>query len=166
MTVQSPDRLVGRMGFAAKIQVPADNLEHQATLAAWFLHLPGQHIAWDDYQIAVVHLRPLAGVLPAQLRYDAAEYEIDMFALDPSRQPRFDLLGTLMPLLPLNYSVQFHGVGDHEVITACRQMAQHFVEGHLIAEPQGVRGARELFFDLLERALGKQATLHRGEDLG
>ncbi len=122
-----------------------------ATISAWLLHLPGQHPLWCDYELAVVHLRPLPGTPPAAKRYPEAEYEIDMMALDPQGKPNANNLESLLPLMPLNYSVQFDGITDVQAAAICERLAARFVDGKLLAEPEGIQGARQLFTQTLRR---------------
>jgi hypothetical protein len=158
---RTPD-FTGRCGSATRINITALSTRAQgASLAAWLLHLPGQHPLWDYYELAVIHLRPIDGTPPPVLYEPDAEYEVIMLALNPEFQPDPDDPGTLHHLTPINYTLQFKGVTDAGAVEAVERVARRFVEGGLIAEPQGIWGARELFRQVFERALQEARRAER-----
>jgi hypothetical protein len=103
----------------------------------------------------VVHLRPIEGARPVYLRYPEAEYELNMFALDSKAGPKADDMATIVPLEPVNYVEQFHGVSDAQAVQVGAILVQWFVNGHLFAEPSGIVGARDLWAGAFRRVLAE-----------
>lgn len=149
--------LKGRAGHATPITEPPRTAAQAAMLAQWLLYLPGQHPFWNHYTLGCCHLRPIEGVPEANKAYPEAEYEILMAALDPSYQPDAADMETLVALRPINYSHHCHGFTDDQVREIGLGLVKLFVAGGLLAEPQGIYGARELFDDLLREVKIKVA---------
>lgn len=117
--------------------------DQEATLAAWFLHMPGVVPAWHDYLMCVIHLRPLPGVPPAHIAEPEASHELMVLALDPDVRPRPDDPATWHHLVPGNVTVQFGPNSDEQARQVARLAAQAALDSVLFIEPSGIRGARE-----------------------
>lgn len=128
----------GPAGFGWRIDEVPDTVacpDKQASLAGWLMTLPGQAAMWNNYVVATCHLRSIPGVKPPVKDYPEAEYEVVIYACDPERNPRPDDLNSLLPLLPLNLSWQFHGCGDEKARDVARYVAEVLVAGAIPAEP-------------------------------
>jgi len=143
--------ITGLCGKGWEIQAEPDTIAQSATLKCWFLDLPGAHPFWHCYMLSVVSLRDILGVPPAQKQYPDAEYEMHLIALNPELKPNPSDLKTITHLYPPNYVSQFHELTDSEAITLGLTMAQGLVDGKLIAEPQGVVGARSWWDENIRR---------------
>lgn len=139
------ERINGLAGTAYHLKAKPTRPDQEATLDCWFLHLPGSHPLWDKYTLGLVHLRDLPGVKPAQKAASWVEHEMIMYALDPSLKPDHGDTRTMRHLTPLNYVYQFAGLDDERAIALTARIARMFAAGQLIAEPEGILGARELF---------------------
>jgi hypothetical protein len=117
--------------------------DQEATLAVWFIHAPGLSIAWSEFVLSLVHLRPIEGVRPAFLSYPEAEYELMVMALDPQPKPVPGDVSTWHFLRPVNVVVQFHGCSDAEAKEIACGCANAALTGYLALEPDGIAGARE-----------------------
>lgn len=149
------DYFIGAVGMASRITAPPATINQTATLGAWLLHLPGQHPLWNHYMLSVVHLRPIDGGRPVYRRYPEAEYELNMFALDPKAGPKPDDMATLYPLEPVNYVEQFHNITDEQAVRVGARLVEMLVHGLLFAEPSGIVGARALWARAFEAILGE-----------
>ncbi len=141
----------GRVGSAEEIPLNFLKPDQTGTLKAWLMFLPGQHPLWSHYELGVIHLRPIEGVRPAYKYVADAGHEIMLCALDPQQKPNTADINTLYPLTPINYTVQFAGLTDEQAVEVGQIVCTSFIEGGLIAEPQGIVGARELFYTKVER---------------
>ena len=57
-------RISGPMGRAEEVVLePQDmqNVENMATIGLWFLTMPGQSVAWENYLLTIYHLRNIEG---------------------------------------------------------------------------------------------------------
>jgi hypothetical protein len=131
------DTISGAAGSGEVITAPPVRPDQDATLRAWLLEIPRASPAWRHYLLAVVHLRPIDGVRPANKQYPEAEYELMVVALNPDKNPRADDLQTLQHLTPINVVEQFHGVDDEQARQICDAAARAVVGGTLPAEPDG-----------------------------
>lgn len=142
---------VGLCGKAWEINVKPGNAAQTAALKCWFLELPRQHPFWDCYMLGVTSLRDIVGVPPAKKHYPEAEYELLMVALSPEFKPNPHNRQSLVALEPVNYVNQFDGLTDEEAIKLGLTLVKGLVDGKLIAEPQGVRKARDWWDDNVKR---------------
>jgi hypothetical protein len=153
------DKLDGPAGTAQ--EVTATKLrrpDEAATVAAWFLHCPGQSAAWDRYMLYVIHLRPIPGVKPAVVHVPHATHEVVLVALDPERNPVPAKPKTWSFLHPLNVVDQVTVPSDDAAQSLARDCAQAVVDGRLPAEPP-LSGAVEPW----RSALIKTSAHLRGE---
>lgn len=137
------DTLTGPDGTATR----ANLAKGLACLAQWQLRMPGAHPFWHSYLLSIVHLRPIAGSPPAALRYPEAAYEVSLYALDP--QPPHSIL------TPANIVEQFHGLTDEQIPDLARLVAGALVSGAILAEPQGIWGAKEMNRQALDTLLAQ-----------
>jgi hypothetical protein len=115
----------------------------QASLACWFLHIPGAHPLWSRFLLSAVHLREVDGAPPAFKRFAGATHEMLVIALDPALEPRPDDVTTWRHLTPVNVVEQFAVNTDEDAIAITEALARACVDGLLLVEPEGILGARE-----------------------
>jgi hypothetical protein len=155
MGAKTPEILMGSAGKAERILAEPVRRDQEATLEGWLLTIPGQHPLWDKYMIALIHLHPIEGCRPPHKIYPEAEHEIMVIALDPKHKPRHDDTKTLMPLLPLNYRIQFHGLSDEQAIKVLKEIAHGFINGENFVEPVPVisgPSCQDIFEAMFHRA--------------
>lgn len=63
------------------------SVDLDAALAGWIVLAPHAHPLWRYWMLSVVHLRPLEGGKPPQLRFPEATHEIVIMALNPEHPP-------------------------------------------------------------------------------
>ena len=125
--------ITGPAGRAWKAPDPtplqlAANPAWRATLRLYVLDIPGAHPLWNGYSLSLAHLRDIEGAQPAHKAYPEAQYEINVFALDPSQPlPIEDF--TPRWLSPQNVHYQFHGVTEDEAIEIVDLLAMAFLCG-------------------------------------
>lgn len=145
----------GRVGSYELINLQTVTPDQTATLKAWLMYLPGQHPFWSHYMLGVIHLRPIEGGRPVHKYAPDAEHEIIMCALDPQSKPDANNINSLIPLHPINYSIQFAGLSDEKVVDTAGLLVTNFVGGGFMAEPDGIVvgyvNAREHFYRKVER---------------
>lgn len=132
--------LSGPAGTAYEIVVDkAATPDQAATVACWFLHCPGQSLFWDKYTISVIHLRPLPGVRPAQVRVPQATHEVLLLALEPEGEGRLAPVKedqeTWRFLRPINMCEQVQLPSDEAAIELLTLAVQRVLAGALWAEP-------------------------------
>lgn len=156
------EELEGPYGRAVRVIVDeAVNVDQTATVACWFVTAPGQSPAWDQYSVAVVHLRPIEGESrPPTIRVPGATHEFLVLALDPTpgREPVMTDPSTWHYLSPINVSEQVELPSDEAAAEMLRQVALAVVHGILPAEPP-LAGAVEPW----RTSLIKTAAHMRGE---
>lgn len=95
-------------------------------LVSWICRCPGDHLLWNTWLIALVHLRDVDGIPPAHKQYAQAEYEVMFVSLvsgesatlePPAGQGPYveidpDDPKTWRDLQPVDLAHQFHGVTD------------------------------------------------------
>lgn len=126
----------GRYGHAERI--PTESLTYlapaqEACLGAYLITAPGQHILYTQFQLSVCHLRPIEGVPPARLQRPGMTHELLLHGLDPSRNPSKHDIQTLVPMLPINASVQFSGT-DEDATRLLQGGVRAICDGFLPAE--------------------------------
>lgn len=149
----APGLVTGTYGRARPIVPPSALLrpEWAATVAVWLCDVPEWSPAWRYYVISAVHLRAIPGAPPPVLTYPGAEYEFLVGALDPARSPDFEAADPtpFHFLSPLNVVEQFHDMNDTAAAALVRSVVEMAVRGEVALEPQGIRGAREHWRDVL-----------------
>lgn len=129
-------------------------LDHYAALGRWDFTLPGCSPISERYSLGMCHLRPIRGGTPVVKLFPAASHELIFAMCDPDSPSWFK--GTAAYLRPFNYVVQVAVRYDHAAIWLSECIARAVVEGRVAVEPQGVRGAQEMFAGLC-RELQEQA---------
>lgn len=142
----------GPAGTATELRGP---FKASAQVSLWFVHSPGDHPFWDSFMISIVHLRPLDENDKPHLEFPEAGYELVVAALDPSKSPRPNDTDTWEILHPINVKEQFTATDDAAVEKIGINLAVRAVNGQLILEPQGIRGAREMWHDAVQKVTGK-----------
>lgn len=115
-----------------------------ASVSAWILTGKDWHPFWSQYLLHTAHLRPVLGK-KAYLTREGATHELILGALDPEpgpmdRETYFQLRPRL--LRPLNISEQAQGLTDEQAADLTFLIAREVIEGGLLAEPDGIVGAR------------------------
>lgn len=131
----------------SRIDVP----QQLATLASYLVHAPSAHPHWPQYVLYCVHLRDVDGQTdPPRRKYPDASHEIALWALNvPERGPfTFENVWPKLReggciLSPVNAVEHLRGATDEEAVELTRLVARALVDGHLPAEPDDYRGARE-----------------------
>lgn len=131
-----PDRHEGPQGWAERQAIPSDHPQSATTVDAWLMHLPGQGVGWDRFLMSAVTLADVPGTPPAKRSYPAAEYELNVCALNPEKNPRPGVPGSWEHMLPVNLAEQFHGITPDQVRDLLSLAARECVEGRLLAETQ------------------------------
>jgi hypothetical protein len=137
----------GPYGTAVEVIIDEhDTPDQTATVAAWFVNAPGQSPAWASYVLGVIHLRPIEGVRPADVRLPGATHEVLLYACEPAHGGRAAPVaadpGTWRPMRPLNAVEQVELPDDDAAVELARLCALAIVHGDLPAEP-ALSGARE-----------------------
>jgi len=104
-----------------------------AGLAHYLVHCTWSHPFWSWYSISLVHLRPMGGVKAAHKHYPEAEYEIQIFSIDPRHpdpDPDKPLDGYCL-LYPLDLVHQFHGITDSQAVQVCHHVVETIVSGRV-----------------------------------
>lgn len=129
--------LRGVNGTATEVILPTPRPtpDQEATLAYWFLDCPGQAVAWNNYGLAVIHLRPIEGVRPAIVRVPGATHEVMLVALNPEKNPTLNDPASWQILTPINLMEQVQLPDDESAVDLLRDAAQAVVDGILWAEP-------------------------------
>lgn len=146
---ETPPTLRGRAGTAEP--VPPRGVQ----LAGYLLTLPGAHPFWWHYLLSVVHLRSESDLPPPALRFQEATHELTLFALDPETPPQPDDPHSWKVLTPANLGEQFVAT-DEQIPAIAGSFAAALVAGQVIAEPQGITGAREMNRQILERLIRQE----------
>lgn len=146
MSTRAPRFYNGPLGTALEItaeQRKPVRPDQEATVACWFLEVPGAHPLWSRYILTVIHLRDIPDVPPAFKRFPEATHELVVCGLNPEKNPRSDDPATWQHLTPFNVSTQFTICGDAAAAYLGELCARACIDGHLIIEPSGIAGARE-----------------------
>jgi hypothetical protein len=130
--------LTGRGGRAWNIELnpltTITQLAQTASLRAWLLNVPGAHPFWSYWSLGCVHLRDIPCVKPAFKKYPSAEFEIFIYAIDPTKCPQPDPdrpQDGYPPLFPLDLQYQFHGVSDEAAWLIADLCVTTIMEGRL-----------------------------------
>ena len=153
--------LSGPAGRAQEVIVrpeKSDPIDQNGTVGAWFLTCPKQSPFWDHYLLAAVHLRPIPGGRPIQLKRPGATHEITLVALDPTYAPQPEVLATWNFLTPLNFNDQVILPGDIACLALLDDLAKAVTNGVLWAEPP-LSGQLEPWQTIMQTT----AAHHRGE---
>ena len=130
-------KLEGPAGTAQEVlytRDETDDLAWTASVSLWFLDCPDQSLAWRNFILGCVHLRPIEGVKPAILKDPSATHEIILFALDPKDNPDPLNPDTWTRLSPINLVEQVMVPGDALATEILETCARQVVDGYLWAE--------------------------------
>lgn len=108
--------------------------DHEASISAWLINVPGAHPFWSWWSVGMIHLRDIPGVPPANKRYPEAEYEFMIYTIDPNRCPHPDpdkAAEGYPHLIPFDVSEQFHGVSDQDAARICEGAVRAIVAGYI-----------------------------------
>ena len=138
---------------------PGDRPDWRGTVATWFLDCPGQSPAWRHYVLFVIHLRPIEGARPPEIRVPHATHEVFLFALDPQSEPTPTDVKSWLFLRPHNVMEQIQLPNDEAASQLAEAAAKTVAAGVLPAEP-ALSGAVEPW----RSSLLKTAAHFRGEE--
>jgi hypothetical protein len=129
----------GPAGIAQELVLPPltgwENPAWAATLALWFLKIPGQSPAWSRYVLSVVHLRPIEGAPAVEYEFPKATHQVFLSALDMGPRPRANDSSTWHMLMPVNVSEQIELSGDSDAVRLAELCVKAVLAGMLWAEP-------------------------------
>jgi hypothetical protein len=125
----------GPRGTASLVHAMPIRADESASLASWFLELPGSHPAWSCYLLSVIHLRQIPGVHPPVIKEPDATHELTVLSLDPTVGPRAEDLDSWRYMLPVNIAEQFHVDSDADARELARLAADALVLGILDPDP-------------------------------
>jgi hypothetical protein len=134
MRITLGETLAGPAGEATELVVHDADGPTTATVACWWLHCPGQSVAWDRYMLAAIHLRPIEGQQPAVVRVPHATHEVMLVALNPEKGPAPTDPATWQYLQPINLQEQVQLPDDATAVAMLRDCARAVVDGVLWAE--------------------------------
>lgn len=105
--------LIGSCGRAWLLR-HNDETPNTATICGWLVNRPGAHPHWQWWVVALITLKDLPGIQPARKTYPEAEYELLIYAIDPTNcpAPEPDNPNGYPPLLPIDVMYQFHGISE------------------------------------------------------
>lgn len=150
----------GSSGSAERIPIETMTLTQPAqtaTLAAWLITAPGQHAAYDTYLFSIIHLRPIEGAPDVVLQRPGMTHELVLCGLDQARSPRKDDLNSLMPLTPLNASVQFIST-DEDAIRLGVGGVRGICDGYLPAEGINEAHCQAVWTEVVRQTLEHMTT--------
>jgi hypothetical protein len=107
------------------------------TVDYWLVRAPHAHPLWAWYIVGVVHLRPIDGVRPAEVRRPGATHELMIAALDPEKPlPDPDQMGrgegpSPAILRPIDVVHQFGVRDDADALQVCEAAIQAIVHGSI-----------------------------------
>jgi hypothetical protein len=128
-------RLEGMFGWAEQVD-PAGHPNAVNMVCQWLMCLPGQGLGYDRFMLAIVDLQHRPGQPEPVLRYPAAQYELLVCGLDPDHGPDPADPTTFVPLEPVNFCDQFHGVSRVQASALGEILVRACLAGRLIAETQ------------------------------
>ena len=136
--MRSPD-VVGTVGRAWEVRVQKRETppDWGGSLGTWILHVPWAHPAWSYYCLGVIHLRPIPGVRPAQIRVEGASHEFMIHAFDPDSPhspPSPDISDeTTWPsfLQPIDLAHQVVGLTDEQAARIGGLMVRMICDGRM-----------------------------------
>lgn len=116
-------------------KMPVNSLETRGCLIRWLLHCPHVHIAWDHYQLSLIHLRYIDGLPPPQLESHDSEYELALYAVDPHCEPDPDRPFSVIVLQGPCISTQFgDGLTDDQAIQITENAVLSCIGGYLLPD--------------------------------
>lgn len=107
--------------------------EEGAGRGAWVVHAPGSHPLWPWHAISAVHLRPVEGMPPPNLRFPGASHEVLVLALNPDHYPP-DPDGYLRWLMPPDVAAQVMGLTDDQARQLVELCAKAVCQGLLVPD--------------------------------
>lgn len=132
---RAPD-FTGPHGRAWSAPLPDERAtaDEDATVAMWVVEAEWAHPAWHSYVIALIHLRPIAGVRPPIIHLPGATHEMMVAALSPdhSRNPLIDGTAASLPWLsPMNFVGQFRALTDAAAMERLEGTVREVIDGQL-----------------------------------
>ncbi len=139
----------GEMGKAWVLK--KDNQGREDTsVGNWAVQAPWAHMAWHQYVLSVVHLRPSPTYGDA-IKYRAdVTHEVVVYALDPKKPLTPDTIitpGNLPILIPPNYAYQITIESDEAAKERVRKLVEDIADGVLNPDTDARRTWDALFPD-------------------
>lgn len=116
-----------------------------STVVWWLIHAPGYHPWWNNYQLSLIHLRPVDGLPPAKINLPGATHEVMLFAMSPDSQ--FSLESFMIPLSPANFFGQFIAHDDESAAEKIKETVNEILIGSLSPDTDYVREWVKRFSD-------------------
>ena len=108
---------------------------HYASIYSSLIHAPQAHPLWHWHLLGLISLRDIKGVHPAMKLYPEAEYELGVYAIDPTDKYVPDPDEPGYPLLePPDVITQFHGIDAEQAKEIGRLATLACTTGHLIPD--------------------------------
>jgi hypothetical protein len=127
----------------AAYMVKHPDSDARATLKSWIVNCPSAHPLWDNYMIALITLKDIPGIKPAQIRMQDATHEIIVGAIHSYRVPTID--DSVSCLSPMNYTGQFSIKNDDAAIERLDQTIRLICDGRLNPDTDAVGQWNRLF---------------------
>lgn len=136
--ILEPPTASGSGGQAWRIRLPPVGQrarpDHDATVDAWIVRVPGAHVCWDHWALTVVHLRSIAGVRAAHRHVPEATHEFLILALNPEKPlPPLDAAHAgfqIHWLTPIDVCMQFMARSDAVAAEILELAVTSIVDGH------------------------------------
>ena len=129
------EALRGPKGTAEPMTIPNSKPDHEGHLAGWLIASRETGMPWWQFQLSVVHLRPIAGARPAVFRFRGATHEVVLLAYDPEREVTADGVKQGGYLQPYNFCAQFVTT-DEKAIALAEHLVRLALDGTLHLEPR------------------------------
>jgi hypothetical protein len=127
--------LTGPMGTAERMTIKGSTPDHEAHLIGYLIESRQTGLPWWQFQLSVIHLRPIEGVRPPYLRFPEATHELLVMAYDPKHTVTADGRKRSLFLEPLNFVAQFVAT-DEKATQLADALVRKVLAGELPLEPQ------------------------------
>ena len=145
---------VGQIGVAVACSMDDETrARFPASIANWLIEARNVHPFWQHWHLSAISLADFPGHPPAVIDEPGVTHELALWALDPEPGPLPDRPDTWWQLLPVNFIFQFVASSDERARAFCDAIAGALVNGQMLLEPLGVRGARDAHAQILMLAL-------------
>lgn len=139
--------------------------DQEATLSSYLVYFPASHPFWPTYLVAMIHLRDMPGVPPANKDFPEAEYEFMIVALDPEGTPGHPLavddMQSFRHLTPINVRVQFNAASDDDARQRCTDAVTLICQQGAGIEPDDDARVRPWWTENIRRGFNPQEGQHR-----
>jgi hypothetical protein len=126
--------MTGPMGTAFRMTIKGSKPDHQAHIVGWLIESRQTGLPWWQYQLSVIHLRPIPGVRPPYLRFPEATHEVMVIAYDPAYTVSADGSKRGQFVTPINFTSQFVST-DEKAARLAEHLTRLALDGALHLEP-------------------------------